>query len=202
MTRRSRAEVRRLGVGVLLLLGCHPGAARTGPEPCRPGAEASEEPVSAASLAGEYRLQLTPDSAAGPSVEGVLRLVPADSSLLHRPGPFGIPDTMHRYPLVGTVEVDLAAVGAVAPGGTTSTDPSTLGVVVIERVGGRPVGERILIRLSTTDDQAEPVRFDGGYTVLRVRRIELGSFRGEWESGAPMPQVHGYFCAVRSSGTP
>jgi hypothetical protein len=67
VSHRRRAAVRRVGVGTLLLLGCHPGAARTGPEPCGLAAVASEEPVAAASLAGEYRLQLTPDSAAGPS---------------------------------------------------------------------------------------------------------------------------------------
>jgi hypothetical protein len=194
-----------LGTAAVLLLGCHHGSARSGPEPCVRVAEPDTAAVPAASLAGEYRLELAPDSGSRAPVEGILRLQAADASLPPRTGPYGIPDTSHRYPLVGTAELDLAAVGAVAPGGTTSTDPAAPGVLVIERVGESPHGERphaerILLRLGASANQVEPVRFDGGYTVLRVRRIDRAGFRGEWESGAPLPQAHGHFCAVRSAG--
>lgn len=186
-----------LWLGALLLLGCRHGAAPPAPEPCVQTAESSGVSVVADSLAGEYRLQLTRDSAAG-AVQGILRLTAAGTALSQRTGPYGIADTTHRYPLVGTAELDLTAVGAVAPGGTTSADPAAPGVLVIERVGGRAAAERVLIRLGATANRAEPVRFDGGYTVLRVRQITPGGFRGDWESGAPLPQARGTFCASRS----
>jgi hypothetical protein len=41
------------------------------------------------------------------------------------------------------------------------------------------------------------VRFDGGYTALRVRELNPDGFAGNWESGAPMPAARGHFCATR-----
>ena len=188
----------RLSLGVLLLLGCHHSAGSPGPEPCAQVADLSHVPPPADALAGEYRLQLTVDSDAA-TVQGTLRLVAADPSLPARTGPYGIPDTMHRYPLVGTAELDLAAVGAVAPGGTATTDPAAPGVLVIERVGGSVPAERILLRLGAEANRRDQARFDGGYTVLRVGHIDRSGFRGEWESGAPLPQAHGHFCASRAN---
>jgi hypothetical protein len=188
----------RLALGAVLLLGCHHGAGRPDPAPCAEAVESSGAPVPADSLAGEYRLQLTSDSGPAAAVEGTLRLRAADPGLHPRTGPYGIPDTTHRYPLVGSVEINLAAVGAVAPGGTTSSDPAAPGVLVIERVGGQPSAERVLLRLGAEANHADQVRFDGGYTVLRVRQIDRGSFQGDWESGAPLPQAHGHFCASRT----
>jgi hypothetical protein len=159
-------------------------------------------PIPADSLAGEYRVVLTSESGAAEAVGGRLHLRVADPSLPPRTGPYGLVDTTHRYPLVGTAELDLAAIGAVAPGGTTSNDPAAPGVLVIERVGGRPAGERILLRLGAEANAREQLRFDGGYTVLRVRQIDQSGFRGEWESGAPMPQANGRFCATRAGGPP
>lgn len=188
----------RLGFGALLVFGCHHSSGGPGPEPCAGIADPSGVPLPADSLAGEYRLQLTSDS--GPAtVTGALRLVAADPLLPARAGPFGIPDTTHRYPLVGTAELDLAAVGAVAPGGTTSSDPAAPGVLVIERVKGRVPAERFLLRLGADANRAEQTRFDGGYTVLRVGPIDRSGFRGEWESGAPLPEAHGRFCASRAN---
>jgi hypothetical protein len=157
--------------------------------------------LSTDSLAGEYRLQLTSDAGEKRTVEGVLRLRAAESSLPPRTGAYGIPDTTHRYPLVGTAGLDLGTVGAVAPGGTASADPAAPGVLVIERVSGNP-GERILLRMGADANRAEPIRFDGGYTVLRVRQADAEGFRGEWESGAPLPQARGHFCASRAAGRP
>jgi hypothetical protein len=188
----------RLGLGALLVLGCHHSAGGPGPEPCTRIADPSGVPLPADSLAGEYRLQLTSDSGAA-TVAGILRLAAADPLLPARTGPFGIPDTTHRYPLVGTAVLDLAAVGAVAPGGTTSSDPAAPGVLVIERVNGRVPAERILLRLGAQANRADQTRFDGGYTVLRVGAIDRSGFRGEWESGAPLLQARGHLCASRAN---
>jgi hypothetical protein len=191
----------RLALGALLLLGCHHGAGRPGPAPCGPRADGAGVTPTAQSLAGEYRLQLT--SGAGEKhTEGVLRLWVAQPPLPPRTGPYGIPDTTHRYPLVGTADLDLDAVGAVAPGGTTSAEVTAPGVLVIERVGGRPAGERVLLRMGADANRAEPIRFDGGYTVLRVRQADAEGFRGEWESGAPLPEARGHFCAARAAARP
>jgi hypothetical protein len=186
----------RLALGAVLLLACHHAAGHPDPASCV--VESSGAPVPADSLAGEYRLQLTSDSGPAAAVEGTLQLRAAGPSLSPRTGPYGIPDTTHRYPLVGSVEIDLAAVGAVAPGGTTSSDPTAPGVLVIERVDGRPSTDRMLLRLGAEANHAHQVRFDGGYTVLRVRQADRRSFQGDWESGAPMPQAHGRFCASRT----
>jgi hypothetical protein len=188
----------RLGVGALLVIGCHHGAGQPDPAPCAAAAEWSGAPLPADSLAGDYRLELTSDSGAAAAVVGSLRLRAADPSLPPRPGPYGLPDTTHRYPLVGAAELDLGAVGAVAPGGTSSNDPAAPGVLVIERPGNSPPGERILLRLGAEANRPEQLRFDGGYTVLRVREIDRGGFRGDWESGAPLPRAHGRFCASRA----
>ena len=188
----------RLALGAVLVLGCHHGSGHPDPAPCTEVVESPGAPIPADSLAGEYRLQLTSDSGPAAAVEGTLALRAADSSLPARSGPYGIPDTTRRYPLVGSAEINLAAVGAVAPGGTRSRDPAAPGVLVIERLGGRPSPERMLLRLGAEANRADQVRFDGGYTVLRVRQIDRRSFQGEWESGAPLPQAHGRFCASRS----
>jgi len=187
-----------LALGALLLFACHHGAGRPDPEPCAATTEPSGTAVSADSLAGRYRLQLTSDSGAAAAVEGTLDLRSVGPSPLPRTGPYGIPDTTHRYPLVGTLDIDLVAVGAVAQGGTGSSDPAAPGVLVIERTGGRSSGDRILLRLGAEANRAEQVRFDGGYTVLRVRQIDGRGFRGVWESGAPLPRAHGQFCASRA----
>ena len=128
----------RLALGALLLLGCHHGAGRPGPAPCGPIGDGTGVTLPADSLAGEYRLRLTSDAGETRTVDGVLRLRVAESSLPPRTGAYGIPDTTHRYPLVGTADLDLGAVGAVAPGGTTSADASAPGVLVIERLSGKP----------------------------------------------------------------
>jgi len=188
--------IHRLALGALLLLACHHGAGGAGLAPCRLDPPSSGVTVPVDSLAGEYRLELISDS--GGMVEGTLRLHPPDPSLPPRAGPYGLPDATHRYPLVGTAQIDLAAAHAVAPGGTTSSDAAAPGVLVIERVGGNPAGERLLLRLGALANQTEPVRFDGGYTVLRVRQADAAGFRGTWESGAPLPQAHGHFCASRT----
>jgi hypothetical protein len=182
---------------VLLLIGCHRGAGHPDPAPCTAGARPPDVPVAADVLAGDYRLQLTSDSGDA-AVVGSLQLRPADPSLPPRAGPYGLPDTTNRYPLVGVAEIDLGAVGAVAPGGTRSSDPSAPGVLVIERTGSPPPGEGLLLRLGAEANRAEQLRFDGGYTILRVRQIDQEGFRGDWESGAPLPRARGRFCASRA----
>jgi hypothetical protein len=187
----------RLSVAAVALLGCHHGPGSVAP--CAKVGDASESSVASAnSLAGEYRLQLASDSEARATVEGSLRLWAADPSLPQRTGPYGLADTTHRYPLVGTAGVDLAPLGAVAPGGTTSSDPSAPGVLVIERTNSPATDERIVLRLGAESNRREQIRFDGSYMVLRVRRVDESGFSGEWESGGAPSATRGRFCAHRT----
>lgn len=188
-------------VGLLLVPACHSGAGQAAPESCAPVADSLSGPIGTESLAGEYRLRLVSghDTTTGASTTGTLSLLPQESGAQRRTGPGGIPDSSHRYPLIGAAEVDLAMIGAVAPGGTASLDPAAPGVLAIERVTGEPEAPgRVLLRLGSEANRLERVRFDGGYTVLRLRRADEHGFAGEWESGAPMPRASGYFCASRT----
>jgi len=181
----------------LLLTGCHSGAGQAAPETCERVADIPSASISAESLAGEYQLRLVAGDA---SASGTLTLVPQDTSAQRRPGPSGIPDPSHRYPLIGGTELDLAAVGAVASGTTASLDPAAPGVLLIERIGGEPGAPgRLMLRLGSEANRPDRLRFDGGYTVLRVRQADEHGFAGDWESGAPLPRASGYFCALRRS---
>jgi hypothetical protein len=185
----------------LLLPACHNGAGQATPErSCEAVTDTLPLSVSAESLAGEYRLRLVARGAegAGASAVGKLSLVLQDPDAQRRPGPFGVTDTIHRYPLVGAAELDFAAVGAVTPGGTASLDPAAPGVLAIERPGAAAgATDRLILRLGTEANRIERVRFDGGYTVLRLRRADSRGIAGDWESGAPLPRTSGYFCADR-----
>ncbi len=179
--------------------GCRSRVAEAGPQACAPSEETLPADASADALAGTYRLQLVASKAsgAGESASGELRLQPAAAADRHR-SYLGVRDTMSLYPLYGSTDVNLEVVGAVA-GDLTSTDPSGPGVLVI-RTASRSdtAGARVMLRLGAEANRQDKVRFDGGYTVLRVREITDGGFRGGWESGAPLPQASGHFCAVRS----
>jgi len=186
--------------GWLLLPACHNGAGQAIPQPCQPVTETLPFSIAAASLAGEYRFRMVARGAASPgaSAIGKLSLVVQDPEARQRPGPFGVTDTIHRYPLIGAAELDFAAVGAVTPGGAASLDPAAPGVLAIERPGAEPgAPDRLILRLGTDANRTERVPFDGGYTVLRLRRADTREIAGDWESGAPLPRASGYFCAER-----
>ena len=46
-------------------------------------------------------------------------------------------------------------------------------------------------------NRRDEVRFDGGYTALRVGWIDdEGAFGGSWASGVRTVEAEGHFCAV------
>lgn len=185
----------------LVLAGaCHSASRRADPEDCPPPAAESAQPSSAAGLTGEYRLRLVATSGTrkGSAVEGLLRLRPQDSLLRYRVRLGGVRDTTVLHPLFGGVEIDLTPVGAVAVGSTTSLDPMQPGVLVMERHGSaeRSPGE-ITIRLGSEANRRDRVRFDGGYTALRVQKIDRKRFSGTWSSGVTRKRASGYFCATK-----
>ena len=92
-----------------------------------------------------------------------------------RPG-----DTAYAYPFFGTLDADLISIGATAPGDIGSLDPMQPGVLVIERLADTSSKPgRILLRLGSLANRRDVVRFDGGYTVLRVRELDADGIRGE-----------------------
>jgi hypothetical protein len=55
-----------------------------------------------------------------------------------------------------------------------------------------------MLRLGSVANRRDVVRFDGGYTALRVRELNADGFAGSWESGTRTPSARGYFCATRA----
>lgn len=190
-------------LGMALVVGCRARPAEAGPQSCAPVTSSLPADAPADALAGRYRLQLVASSGAnkGGTAGGELQLLPYDSSERQRTLSSGVRDTVNSYPLYGSTDMNLEAVGAVA-GDLGSVDPSRPGVLVI-RIAPRSdtAGARVILRLGAEANRQDLVRFDGGYTVLRVREITGDGFAGDWESGAPMPQAGGHFCAVRVGGT-
>jgi hypothetical protein len=191
----------RSGLWALLavLMGCRQQQAqqqgRAEPERCGP--VAGELPAGSRldGLEGGYRLRMAAITGQnkGATVDGRLRLESNDTTHLFRSRPGGTPDTTARYPYFGTAEIDLEAVDAVRPGDLASLDPDVPGVLVIESP------TEVMLRLGSEANRSDVVRFDGGYTVLRVRRIEADGFQGNWSSGGPMRTSGGYFCAERAA---
>ena len=172
-----------------LSLACRARPAEAGPQACSPSESSLAPDASVEGLAGQYRLQLVASSGpnAGSVAAGELRLLPYKSA--SRPGA--------TYPFYGAAEVSLEKVGAVA-GDPASLDPGAPGVLVM-RIAPQSdtAATRLMLRLGAEANRPGVVRFDGGYTVLRVREIEDDGFAGDWESGAPLPRARGHFCAVR-----
>jgi hypothetical protein len=156
-------------------------------------------------LAGSYRLSLTAESGlrTGTSAEGRLALLSRGDSAAAPVVVLGVPDSSVTHPLAGTLELDPAAVGAVATGDLQSTDPAAPGVLVIERRrADAPV--EITLRLGADANRGGKERFDGGYFALTVRRLGPKGFAGTWASGgAIVPSgsggARGTFCARRTS---
>ena len=87
--------------------------------------------------------------------------------------------------------MDVEAVAALRPGDLSSRDPQAPGVLVIQEDGG------LLMRLGSEANRRGVLRFDGGYTVLRVDRATADGFAGTWSSGQMEVQAAGEFCARR-----
>jgi hypothetical protein len=188
-----------LGIG-LVLSACRAQPSAADPRSCGPTSATLPRDASADELAGEHRLQVvaTTGPKAGTTISGSLRLTPYEAAQRHRSLPNGREDSSSAYVLYGTADLTLSEVGAEA-GDLTSSDPVRPGVLVIStasKSGGPP---RVLLRLGAEANQRDLLRFDGAYTVLRVREISADGFAGEWESGAPLPQAGGHFCAVRAT---
>ncbi|HYR10425.1 MAG TPA: hypothetical protein VEQ60_21805 [Longimicrobium sp.] len=146
-------------------------------------------------LAGAFRLTLVADRGpfTGRSVEGTLRLQPFGARPVPVPAAAGF-----RYPLFGGTDVDLAAVGAVAPGAVDRADAARPGVLVLESVPGGPAGRNsVMLRLGADANRGGDPRFDGAFTALTVTAIDAGRFAGRWQSGGGDQQASGYFCAER-----
>jgi hypothetical protein len=157
--------------------------------------------ASAERLAGKYKLKLVAVSGAkkGETVEGTLDLQPHDSTLRYRTRLDGSLDSTVVHPLFGTGDINLDAVGAVSVGNTMSRDPRQPGVLVIERHAAphkAPMAE-ITVRLGSDANRRDRVRFDGGYSVLRVQQLDEPGFAGSWSSGVTGERAAGYFCATR-----
>jgi hypothetical protein len=187
-----RAPIRPLSVAVLLA-GC--GGANAGqadPQACAP-VEAPASDLSADGLAGAYSVQLVATAGAkqGARAAGRLELMALDSS--YQAATEGSADPRFGYPLHGTAEVDFAAVGATTAGDPASADPTSPGVLVIQRPGG------VMLRLGADANRPGVRRFDGGYTVLEVHQVTEGGFAGTWRSAVELKESSGYFCAVRAS---
>jgi hypothetical protein len=189
----------RPGLWLLLaaFIACHKPQAeqRVGAEqkPCEAPPDSLPPVATLGQAEGHYRLQMaaTAGQRKGAAVDGRLRLAPNDTTHLFRSRPGGVRDTTTRYPFYGSAEINLAAVDAVKPGDLASFDPDLPGVLAIE------TPKSVMLRLGTESNRPGVLRFDGGYTVLRVRRVEADGFDGSWSSGASMAVAGGYFCAVR-----
>jgi hypothetical protein len=211
-----RATARRL-VALLAFAACHSRAPATKPatkSAAEPAADTCAAPSSdlpqssglpssatGARLAGEYRLRLvaTAGPHSGEAVNAHLRLAPLAESLQVPPPMLGVQDTTTRYPLAGSTDLDPALVGGVGTGDNASTDPTTPGVLVIERHRGADGPTSLMLRLGALANRRGLQRFDGGYFALTVRRIDADGFAGTWASGTARQAAAGYFCAERTS---
>jgi hypothetical protein len=168
----------RLAAGGLLLTlaACRPQRAAIAADGCAPPRGTMSATATAEGLTGAFRLTLVAQSGprSGQRVEGSLSLVRSD--------------TVHY----GAAELDLAAVGAYEVGSLTATDPTAPGVRLFSSPGN------ILLRLGADANRAGEIRFEGSYTVLRVRDLGEETFGGVWVSGAVEEVASGYFCARRA----
>jgi hypothetical protein len=148
-------------------------------------------------LAGDFRLTLvaTRGPRAGQSTSGMLRLQPYGGRPAPLPAAAGA-----RYPLFGGAQVDLAGVGALAPGGVERADAARPGVLVMEwpRPNAPAGTNEIMLRFGADANQGERERFDGTYLALTVTALSGGGFAGRWESGGGEPVAGGHFCAERT----
>jgi hypothetical protein len=197
------------GAFVWAVAACHsarPGsapAAGSSSSPCEPPRGALPPGVTAAGLAGEYRLHITATSGSstGRWVEGTLRLAPVADPAAGAVVVMGVKDPTSAYALTGSGELDPATLGAVSTGSLATTDPEAPGVLVMERHPRDPgAGTEIILRLGSDANQRGRLRYDGGYFALMVRGIGPRGFTGTWSSGAgAASSAGGYFCAERTA---
>jgi hypothetical protein len=188
----------RTGLSLLLTVSlggvaCGTQNADVKPERCAPVDEVEMTGVKAEDLEGEYEFVLvaTRGDSVGSSVTGGLWLQPNKPSLRSIPSAGGGARTDASAPLYGVTDVDVAEVGGLRLGEPTSSDPTRPGVLLVEQ------GERIVLRIGSEANRRGIIRFDGGYFVLRVRRVGESGFAGNWASGTVEVQAEGHLCAFR-----
>ena len=164
---------------------------------CEPSEQSLSADATLSDRAGRYRIMLVPDSTstAHRVVSGLLtlRLPTQESDPTQDSDPTSDPST----PLYGFTDIDPEAVGAHRVGDPGSKDPSAPGVLVLER---KEYGRRVItLRLGSNANRRDVVRYDGAYTVLRVRKIDEDGFAGSWRSGSgsgmDLSVATGHFCA-------
>jgi len=192
----------RVVVAALIAVACHSAKPEAQPavDPCHPSTGALPASATADSLPGDYHLHLTATSgpAAGRSADATLRLRPMADSAARTVVVLGIRDTTSSFPLVGTSDLDPAAVGAVGTGSLAAEDPDAPGVLLIERHSPHAEAPaEIMLRLGAEANRRGVVRYDGGYFALNVRTIGGAGFAGTWSSGGGGAGAEGYFCADR-----
>lgn len=169
---------------------------------CEPVAGRLDANATLSDRSGRYRLTLVADASAADAsaadASGAARLVTSGLLTLRRQGPQKedpkSPDDPST-PLYGYTDIDPRLVGAHRVGDPASKDPLAPGVLVLER---EEYGQRIVtLRLGSQANRRDLVRYDGAYTVLRVRKIDKGGFAGSWRSGGglDLSVTTGYFCA-------
>lgn len=139
-------------------------------------------------LTGYYAVTMTATSGAqeGATSTGTMTLRAVDSPEGSMSG--------YRRMYIGSMDMDLAGVGALQMGRLDSDDPDMPGVVVQVRNPDGTVD--ILLRLGSEANRTDRTRFDGGYTVLRVKGLTENAFGGNWTSGVSRTDAQGTFCAT------
>lgn len=188
----------------LVAEACRSQSGNASPEECAPVTAALAATASAEGLEGKYRLKLVAESGArkGAVADGMLWLEPQQGALRYRTRLSGGRDSSVVFPLFGRTDVDLGSVDAVLVGRLDSQDPEQPGILVIERRSRTDSARvtEITVRFGSEANRRDRTRFDGGYTVLRVRRVSPRGFAGLWASGVVGDRSAGYFCAMRVDG--
>lgn len=154
-----------------------------GPAACAPTNGGLASGATMASMDGSYTVHLVGDD--GRVTTAALSLTPQPADMRR------LQDAM--TPLGGTIDVDLAAIGAEQVGALDSTDPEAPGVLVLESDGSE--GRTILLRLGSEANERGRMSFDGAFAVLSVQRMADGGFSGRWWSGVREARTEGHFCA-------
>ena len=170
---------------------------------CEPSEQSLSADATLSDRAGRYRIMLVPDSTgtAHRVVSGLLtlrlQLQESDSTQESDPTQESDSTSDPSAPLYGFTDIDPEAVGAHRVGDPGSRDPSAPGVLVLER---EEYGRRVItLRLGSNANRRDVVRYDGPYTVLRVRKSDEDGFAGSWRSGSgsglDLSVTTGHFCA-------
>jgi hypothetical protein len=201
MSRAPRRRAIAVCAAALGLGGWQDGCSRRAPEPvaatapCEPVVGDLPAEASTDGLIGAFRLTLVADrgAGAGGTASGTVVLHPYDRD--PRPEGHAANDDA-RLPAFGAARIDLAAVGAEAPGAIEDAVAAAPGVLVIEWAdASAPGGRRVALRFGAEANRWDRVRFDGAYLTLTPAAITGDGFAGSWDSGGETA-AGGYFCAV------